>query len=255
MEGVAIGTAFSVLTVKLLFSKRALIVVLIAIIGLAAYSATIGTGIEAIDGPVDSGVEVGGALVANLSAPDSSGTATPNSQVGQSNEQHAASSSGGSTGGEQRLDEAQVQRSIHEQVNAEREVRGIPSLSYDEQLTEVADLHSEDMLAQSYYSHTSPDGDGHPERYREHGYGCAGSSGENILKTWAFTDIEGPNGNTVRYDSEEEIASGAVAEWMNSSGHRDQILNQRFDTQGIGVAIGNDSAYGGRVVYITENFC
>jgi len=253
--GVTLGTAYSVLTLKVLFSKRVLLIFLVAVIGLGAYSATFGTGFEAIDGPVDSAIEVGGPVLANLSAQEPSTTDTSDSQVGPSNEQDAAPSSGDSTGGEQRLDEVRVQRSIHELVNEEREARGIPSLSYDEQLSEVAVSHSEDMLDRSYYSHTSPGGDGHPERYREHGYNCAGSSGENILKSWALTDVEGPDGNTVRYDSEEALAAGAVAEWMNSSGHREQILNQRFDVQGIGVAIGNDSAYGGRVVFITENFC
>jgi len=51
------------------------------------------------------------------------------------------------------------------------------------------------------------------------------------------------------WNSPEAIAQTTVAGWMNSSGHRENILTLTFDREGIGIAIASEK------VYITENFC
>jgi uncharacterized protein YkwD len=48
----------------------------------------------------------------------------------------------------------------------------------------------------------------------------------------------------------EEIASQVVNGWMNSPGHRENILNARYDREGIGIAVSSDGK-----VYVTQNFC
>ncbi len=59
-------------------------------------------------------------------------------------------------------------------------------------------------------------------------------------------------GVPVSYDwlTNEEIAFIAVDGWMNSEGHRKNILNSNFDREGIGVYIDSEDR-----VYVTQNFC
>ena len=56
----------------------------------------------------------------------------------------------------------------------------------------------------------------------------------------------------VSYDwnSMKEIAKSTVDGWMDSEGHRKNILTPRFDREGIGVVISPDDK-----VYITQNLC
>jgi len=56
--------------------------------------------------------------------------------------------------------------------------------------------------------------------------------------------------NYSEYKSQEEIAESTVKRWMNSPGHRKNILSPFWRTRGIGVAIASD-----KKVYVTENFC
>ena len=52
------------------------------------------------------------------------------------------------------------------------------------------------------------------------------------------------------WSSTDEIAERAVTGWMNSPGHRQNILTPRYEIEGIGVAFSADNK-----IYITENFC
>ena len=52
------------------------------------------------------------------------------------------------------------------------------------------------------------------------------------------------------WNSEGEIAQSTVRGWMESAGHRQNILTNSYDKDGIGIAISSDDK-----VYITENFC
>ena len=53
----------------------------------------------------------------------------------------------------------------------------------------------------------------------------------------------------VGYRGVNAIASATVDGWMNSPGHRANILTSYFQSTGIGVAIS------GNEVYLTQNFC
>jgi uncharacterized protein YkwD len=52
------------------------------------------------------------------------------------------------------------------------------------------------------------------------------------------------------WNSEGKIAETTVQGWMNSRGHRKNILFSHWRSEGIGVAIAPDGK-----VYITQNFC
>ncbi|WP_225804967.1 sigma-70 family RNA polymerase sigma factor [Streptomyces sp. NK15101] len=100
-------------------------------------------------------------------------------------------------------------------VNAERAKAGCGPLTEHPLLTEAAQGHSDDMAARNFFDHTNPDGDGPGERITAAGYAWS-SYGENIAK-----------GQTT--------AAQVMDSWMNSPGHRANILNCGFKEIGIGL--------------------
>ncbi|WP_431040909.1 CAP domain-containing protein [Streptomyces sp. P1-3] len=106
-------------------------------------------------------------------------------------------------------------------VNAERAKAGCTPLRLDSRVQAAAQAHADDMAARNYYEHNSPEGEDAGSRMRKAGY-PAGMWAENIHK--------GPK------DPET-----AMRDWMNSPGHRDNILNCALKDFGAGV---NPSANG-----------
>ncbi len=104
-------------------------------------------------------------------------------------------------------------------VNRLRAERGRPAVARDRRLDAAAQAHAEDMLARSYYAHRGPDGRSPQARARAAGYRRQGAIAENIAKG-LFTPAE------------------AVDRWMDSSGHRQNILLRRAVAAGLGVAVG-----------------
>jgi len=77
-----------------------------------------------------------------------------------------------------------------------------------------------------------------------------GGLAENISQNWTYESITYINGIPIHnWNTEEDIAQQTVIGWMNSPGHRGNILSG-FHSEGIGVAIASDDK-----VYITQNFC
>ena len=103
-------------------------------------------------------------------------------------------------------------------TNAERAKAGCPALQVDPRLTAAAQLHSEDMAANNYFSHTSLDGRSFVDRIRAQGYPSPGA--ENIAKGY-------------------RTAAAVMAGWMGSDGHRRNILNCSLRAIGVGLAPGN----------------
>lgn len=103
-------------------------------------------------------------------------------------------------------------------TNRERARAGLAALAVDPRLTAAAQAHSADMVARDFYSHTDPDGG----------------------KPWDRAAAAGAARRTVG----ENIACGqrspadVVEGWMNSPGHRANILKADFTHIGIGLAGG-----------------
>ncbi len=99
-------------------------------------------------------------------------------------------------------------------INAQRKAYGLPELSFDSELQRVAKAKAQDLVANNYFSHTSPT------------YG----SPFDMMKSFGITyKTAGENiaGNS--------SLSGAVDAWMNSTGHRENILNNAYNYTGIGI--------------------
>ncbi len=153
-----------------------------------------------------------------------------------------------------------LEERIHELVNLERARAGLAPLSWDENLSAIALGHSQDMALHEYFGHNGTAGDTPTDRALRSGYNCTKyyadyytyGIGENLFKNNLYDSIEYYDSVPVRYDwnSQEKIAEVTVAGWMNSTEHRDNILQPNYDREGIGIVIAKNDA-----VYITEDFC
>lgn len=99
-------------------------------------------------------------------------------------------------------------------VNVERQKNGVSPLTEDWQLSRVARYKSQDMKDKKYFSHTSPTYGSPFQMMKSFGISYK-SAGENIAKGYA---------------SPKAVVDG----WMNSPGHRANILNSSFTHIGVG---------------------
>ncbi len=103
-------------------------------------------------------------------------------------------------------------------TNQARADNGCPALSLNDKLNVAADRHSEDMAVRGYFDHTSPEGEGPGVRVADAGYSGRGW-GENIAQGYGS-------------------AAAVIEGWMNSPGHRANILNCEFSELGVGYGEG-----------------
>ena len=131
----------------------------------------------------------------------------------------------------------QLEHTILCLVNRERTSRGLSRLRSNEKLARAARRHSRDMSSRNFFSHDSPGGADLMDRARRAGY-RGWTVGENIA--WGSGS----------YSTPDEIMQG----WMNSPGHRANILRRQFDSIGVGVAIGAPQPVGGlpAAIYTTD---
>ena len=154
------------------------------------------------------------------------------------------------------IDTQILEKRVHELINQQRNSRGLTSLTFDSSLATIARGHSQDMARNNYFSHVNLQGLAPADRGNQQGYPCRKDYGsyytfgiaENIFKTHHETTINGISKND--FESLEPIAQKTVDSWMNSPGHRENILKSTYDREGIGVGVGSDYT-----VYVTEDFC
>ena len=124
-------------------------------------------------------------------------------------------------------------------LNARRSEAGLGPLSSSATLARAALRHSRDMGARRYFAHDTPDGIAPEERIAAVGYPRAGVTvGENLA--WGEESAGTP----------VEIVEG----WMDSPGHRANILRPEFEEIGIGLAHEPPAAVEGRAAVYTTNF-
>jgi uncharacterized protein YkwD len=125
-------------------------------------------------------------------------------------------------------------------LNAERVARGLRALTPDRRLQRAAALYGSDLVDHQYFAHEGRDGSRPAERIRAAGYLSSGGAwriGENLA--WGTGDLATPR--------------AIVAAWMNSAGHRANILETHYREIGFGVVAGNPSAPDGAgATYVTE---
>ena len=111
---------------------------------------------------------------------------------------------------------------LHNRIRAEH---GLPLLRENRRLRKAAVRHSRDMVRDGYFEHTTPEGVTMVDRILRAGYvrrDRGWALGENLA--WGTGSFGTPR--------------GAVDAWMESPGHRANILRKAYRELGVGVAIG-----------------
>ncbi len=113
------------------------------------------------------------------------------------------------------------------ETNMRRVANGLPEFRYSDKLSKMAQKKVDDMIASGYFAHVSPDGIGIEDLALDVGYDYI-SIGGNLALGNVFTD------------------SSLLEGWMNSPGHRANILNDKFSELGVASAQGE---YNGTTVW------
>lgn len=103
---------------------------------------------------------------------------------------------------------------VCELVNRVRAENGLPPMKLSTRLSNVAQNHANDMYQQGYFSHKNPRGESSFDRMAKEGITYL-SAGENIAKG-------------------QPTPQDVMMSWMNSPGHRGNILSPKFSKLGVG---------------------
>ena len=115
---------------------------------------------------------------------------------------------------------SEYEKEVVRLVNEIRVENGLNELTLNTELSDIARLKSKDMKDNGYFSHTSPT------------YG----SPFDMMKSFGITYKSAGENIAMGYKTPEAVVDG----WMNSKGHRENILNSSYKEIGVGyVSSGN----------------
>ena len=109
-----------------------------------------------------------------------------------------------------------MEKQVAALTNSERKAAGLGSLILDSQLSRLARMKAEDMAKNGYFSHTSPTYGSAFDMMKRYSVSYR-TAGENIAKG-------------------QKTPEAVMKGWMNSSGHRANILNSAYTHIGVGYA-------------------
>jgi uncharacterized protein YkwD len=119
-----------------------------------------------------------------------------------------------------------VEEALFAMANNVRCRHGLPAFLKDERCRDAARAHSADMLNRHYFSHTDPEGRSVKERL----------PANSAIRTWGENIWTGCG-----YDPRQiqHLAEAIMSGWMNSPGHRSNILSPEYTHLGVGVITDN----------------
>ena len=132
-----------------------------------------------------------------------------------------------SGGGSSAIAVESLERRVFDLVNERRIEAGLPPLAWNKEAASAARVHSANMAALNFFSHTGTDGKNVSARAASAGLTSWHLIGENIATNRGF----------------KSPLESAVQSWMNSPGHRENILKGAWHETGIGVAVKVDGTY------------
>nr|WP_312578051.1 CAP domain-containing protein [Sedimentibacter sp.] len=121
------------------------------------------------------------------------------------------------------------EQKVVELVNVERQKAGLSSLTLDTSISNIARMKSADMATNNYFAHQSP---------------TYGSAGDMLTKYGVKWSAWGEN-----IASGQRTPQEVVTAWMNSPGHRANIMSTNFSKIGVGYAVNSN-----RTPYWTQMF-
>lgn len=130
-------------------------------------------------------------------------------------------------------DATRAEKNAFDKTNQARLDNGLTVLLWDAELCRLARAHSENMARQGYFAHETPDGLQLKDRARAMGISRFKVIGENIAYNKGYDDP----------------GAFAVERWMNSGGHRANMLYVGFQASAVGSYVSSDGS-----VYLTQVF-
>jgi uncharacterized integral membrane protein len=118
------------------------------------------------------------------------------------------------------------------QTNQQRAANNLPPLNLNAELNYSAELKAQDMFSEDYWAHVSPSGIQPWYWFGKAGYSYS-YAGENLAKDFDTT-------------------SGVMTGWMNSPGHRANILNPHYSD--VGFAVENGTLVGGQTTLVVAHY-
>lgn len=148
------------------------------------------------------------------------------------------------------IDTELAEQLILKRTNTVRNTHRLSKLSEGGAPTRFAEQHSQDMGEYDFFGHQGPNGTSALERMRQIGDACGGPASENAHRSPLVSDVRiYGSEQEVNIFEEDELAKYAVQGWMNSPGHRENMLDSRWSQAGVGVYVGDET------VYMTIVFC
>lgn len=141
-----------------------------------------------------------------------------------------------------------IAKSIQVHTNKERRRRGLKPLKGHKALIKAAKGHSSYMARTRRYSHTGAKGSKPWDRAAKAGFPTK-AVGENIWTTQGRSGRGQAWKSRFRWRNDWQLGKAAVVSWMNSPGHKSNILSKDWNYSGMGVA----TTRNGRV-YLTQAF-
>lgn len=139
-----------------------------------------------------------------------------------------------------------LEQLVHERVNLERERRDVGPLSYHRGLASIGRYHSWDMAQRNYFAHVSPNGVTHQEFRKRYNSNCE-ITGQNLYRI----RLSGQQVFINRTLSDlPSLAKEIVQGWLDSPGHRENLLSPYYQTEGIGIFVTKKGT-----IYVTQEFC
>ncbi len=148
------------------------------------------------------------------------------------------------------INETQLNELTYNNLNNERTQRNISELSQDNDIEEVAEYKTDNMISKDYIDHESPSGESVNDRFSNFNVNCQ-SVGENIAKTFYDRNVNTEyKDETVNYKSMEELSEGIVTQFMNSQSHKENLLDENWEYHGLSIKVTSNNE-----VYATHKFC
>jgi len=150
------------------------------------------------------------------------------------------------------VDVSLIELEINTLINGERTQRGLSILGLEDMVSNVARMHSQDMLDNNFFDHVNLKGEDPTLRGTKSGVTCYKDYGSYYTEGFAENIGGTPFGNVIGCGSvysEKSIAECMVDGWMGSQGHKDNILTSDYDETGIGIACDYSECIG------TQMFC
>lgn len=141
------------------------------------------------------------------------------------------------------IDIPKLEKDVYELVNKKREIYGLKPLKWNDDIANVAKNHSQyladlnqDFTLNFYINHLDQNGEYHDSRLNKAGIYYFKFSAENIGAGAIFSSYYPETNQPARYHTYEEMVTNTVEGWMNSPGHRKNILTPELDETGVGIA-------------------